>query len=65
MTVELMQLKEQAEAGRALYRRGEITRAEAITMCTPYLNAFNAKSKEIAKKYNQRPKTIGFAGFVR
>lgn len=65
MTVELMQLKEQAEKGKALYRTGQISRNEAVEMVAPYINAFNAKSKEIAKKYNQRPKLINFAGFVR
>lgn len=59
------QLKAHAEQGRALYRRGEITRKQAQDMCKPYIDAFNARSKEIAKKYNQRPKTINFAGFVR
>lgn len=65
MTVEMLNLKEQAEKGRALYRTGQISRNEAVEMVAPYINAFNAKSKEIAKKYGQRPKLINFAGFVR
>lgn len=65
MTVEMLNLKEQAEKGKALYRSGQISRNEAVEMVAPYINAFNAKSREIAKKYGQRAKTISFAQFVR
>lgn len=65
MTIEMLNLKEQAEKGKALYKTGQISRNEAVEMVAPYINAFNAKSKEIAKKYNQRAKLISFATFMR
>ena len=65
MTIEMLNLKEQAEKGKALYKTGQISRNEAVEMVAPYINAFNAKSKEISKKYNQRAKLISFATFMR
>jgi hypothetical protein len=65
MTTEMLQLKERAEKARTLYRLGHITREEAVKECTPYLNEFNRKAVEIAKKYKQRPKKITFASFIR
>jgi hypothetical protein len=62
-TVE--QLKNEAEAGRALYRKGEIERKEALAMVNPYIEAVNAKSAEIAKKYNMRPKKVNATSFLR
>ena len=57
--------KNRAEGARALYRQNKITRAEAYEDILPYIELYNKKSKEIAKKYNQNPKTINFASFVR
>lgn len=65
MTVEMQVLKEHAEKAKVLYKGGHISRTEAVEMVTPYINAFNEKSTEIAKKYKQRPKTISFATFMR
>jgi hypothetical protein len=65
MAHELAVLKEQAEKARVLYGRNLITRKEAQEQCKPYIEAFNAKATEIAKKYNQRPKKISFATFIR
>ncbi|OFI48831.1 hypothetical protein BG261_05430 [Floricoccus tropicus] len=59
------ELKIKAEQARSLYRSNLITRAEAINMIEPFVVAFNVKSKEIAKKYNQRPKAISVASFLR
>jgi hypothetical protein len=61
----LEKIKAEAFLAKEMYKVGSITRAEAKTLIMPYIEAFNAKSKEIAKKYNQRAKTISFAGFVR
>lgn len=58
-------LKEKAELARAAYRINLIDREEAIKDITPFVEAYNKKSKEIAKKYNQRPKTISVISFLR
>ena len=58
-------LKERAIIARDSYKGGFIERQEAKRLIDPYIKAFNAKSAEIAKKYNMKPKTITFAGFVR
>lgn len=59
------ELKRQAEKAKVLYYNGHITREEAKAQIMPYINAVNERSKELAKKYNQRPKLVNFAGFMR
>lgn len=58
-------LKENADKARMLYRSNLISREEAVKDIQPFIETFNAKSKEIAKKYNQRPKTISVISFLR
>lgn len=58
-------IKERAETARINYRIGLINREEASRDILPYLNIVNSKSKEIAKKYNQKHKDISFAEYVR
>ncbi|MBQ6554473.1 MAG: hypothetical protein IJR45_01020 [Firmicutes bacterium] len=65
MTDEIATLKQQADEAKVLYRLGHITRAEAEKMIAPYKEAFNKKSKEIAAKYNMRPKLFSVAAFLR
>jgi hypothetical protein len=65
MTKETQLLLERAKKARILYQLGHISRSEAKQEIQPYIDYFNAKSKEIAKKYNQKPKLISFAVFVR
>lgn len=65
MKAEVKVLKENAEKARSLYRMGAITREEAKKDIKPYVDAVNNKSKEIAKKYNQRPRLIDIYGFMR
>lgn len=65
MTEETKRLRDQAEKGRMLYRSGNATMEEAKELVMPYINLFNKRSKEIAKKYNQRPKFISFNSFCR
>ena len=43
----------------------DITREEAREQIMPYLDAVNKRSKELAKKYNQKPKLVTFASYVR
>ena len=65
MSNDVQLLKERAENGRDLYKMNHISREEAKEYIMPYINAVNAKSKELAKKYKVRAKLINFAGFLR
>ncbi len=59
------ELRNLAEEARKSYRSKIIDRDEAIKQINPFVEAYNQKSKEIAKKYNQRAKTISVASFLR
>ena len=65
MNKEIEKMKRVAESAKALYHRNVISREEAKKDIEPYINAFNEKSKEIAKKFKQRPMKISFSKFVR
>lgn len=65
MTDKIKEAKEKAFAARDLYHMGLITRIEAKELIAPYIEIFNQKSVEIAKKYGMRPKKISFSGFCR
>ena len=65
MSEEVKVLKDKAEKGRILYRSSQIDIKEAKAMVMPYLNAVNKRAKELAKKYNQRPRSVNFYSFVR
>ena len=65
MTEDNKLLLTQAEYAKGAYISRMITREEAKEMIMPYINAYNAKAKEIAKKYNMRAKTITFTSFMR
>ena len=58
-------LKVIAEKYRDLYRLNQCSRDEAKKNIMPYLDAINEKSKEIAKKYNQKPRLASFISYVR
>jgi polyhydroxyalkanoate synthesis regulator phasin len=58
-------LQAQAEEAKALYKIGSITREEAQKKIDPYINAFNAKSEELAKKFNQKVKRISLVTYLR
>lgn len=65
MTTTTKDLKEQAEIAKLFYKTGAYTREQAKAEIMPYINEFNKKSREIAKKYKQRPKTISFTSYIR
>ncbi|UDY80734.1 hypothetical protein [Geobacillus phage GR1] len=65
MTHEARELFLRAQEAKALYKTGKINREQARAEIEPYINLFNKKSKEIAKKYNLKPKMLTFASFVR
>lgn len=58
-------LFEDAHKARLLYKQGLISREECFETVILYLDAYNAKSKMIAKKYGQTAKTINFQSFIR
>ena len=55
----------EAEKAKALYKTGCINRQEAEEHIIPYIEMFNERSKEIARKYNMKPRLISFSTFVR
>lgn len=59
------ELKMQADMAKANLYLGLFTYEEAKKAVQPYIKAYNKKSKEIAKKYNQRARTITATGFLR
>lgn len=59
------ELKMRADQARSLYRCGHITRREAEEDIRPYAEAFNTKSKEIAKKYGQRARLFSITSYLR
>ena len=61
----MQDIKDIAEQGRILYNSGQISREEAKQMIMPYIEAFNNKAIEIAKKYGMKPKKISFGQFIR
>lgn len=50
---------------RNLYRIGRITKREALDLMGEYIDEFNAKSRELARKYGVRPKLFNFEAFCR
>lgn len=54
-----------AQKARTLYHLKQISREEAKLEIMPYVDAFNKKSKEIAKRFNQSPKLTTFSNFIR
>ena len=65
MNDEIFKMKQEAEHYSYLYNIGAITREEAKEHIQTYLDKGNTKSKELAKKYNQKPKKVTFRIFVR
>lgn len=43
----------------------EITYDEAKKLAKPFIDIINNKSKEIAKKYNQKCRKVTFSGLMR
>lgn len=59
------ELKTIADTYCDLYRLGKVSREEAKEYIMPYLDYVNEKSKELAKKYNQKHKEITFSYYLR
>ncbi|MCY8420280.1 hypothetical protein [Bacillus inaquosorum] len=65
MNKEILDLKTVAEAARAAYKMGHLSREEATEKIKPYLTQVNEKAVAIAKKYNQRPRKVSLTSFLR
>lgn len=65
MTNDIKELKECAENARRLYRLGKFNIVVVKALIKSYLEAVNAKSIELAQKYNQKPKKVSFYAYVR
>lgn len=46
-------------------KMGAIDFDKAKEMAKPHINAINEKSREIAKKFNVKPRLVGFHNFVK
>ena len=64
MKTENKQLLEKALLAKSKFHYGVISEKEAAEKISPFIEAYNSKSKEVAKKYNQRPRLISFSSFV-
>lgn len=56
---------ETAVLARSMYRRGEITKAEAKEMMAGYIDEYNARSQEAAARHGVRPKAFNLTAFLR
>lgn len=65
MTKENEELYLLAERVKYRYQHQLITRAEAEKALQPYVEAFNNKSREIAKRLGLKPKLFNFSAFMR
>lgn len=65
MTDEAMKNRERIEAIRGQLSHGFITYEQAKQQAEPIIAKINAKAKEIAKKYNQRPRLVSFNEVMR
>ncbi|MGG1673963.1 hypothetical protein ACIFOE_25720 [Paenibacillus sp. NRS-1783] len=68
MTAEhqnLEKAKQEAKLARDEYLAGLITYKQAEERIAPYKQAYNDFSKELAKKYNQKPQRFRLGDFLR
>ena len=62
---QILIAKEKAELAKMNFKHGFITLEETKKVVKVYIDMVNVKSKEIAKKYNQKPRLVTVAGFMR
>jgi hypothetical protein len=65
MESKMKALSIKAQKARTLYHLKQISRDEAKMEIMPFIEVFNEKSKQIAKKFKQSPKLMTFSNFVR
>lgn len=65
MTEEVKRLMTVADQAKISYYQGYISYEEAKVKIMPYIKAVNKKSKEIAKKYNMKPRLVSMGDYMR
>ncbi len=65
MNEEVRILKSEAEKAKILLWNGEIDLKEAKNKVKPYIDMVNEKSRELAKRYNQKPRLVSATSFLR
>lgn len=65
MTNEAMKNRKEIDAIKADFSHGFITYDEAREKAEPIIARINTKAREIAKKYNQRPRMVTFNEIFR
>ncbi len=65
MTDKFEAIKIRAFEIRDTYLAGEITYKEAKEQLKEYIELYNKKSEEIAKKYNQKPQKLRVGDFLK
>lgn len=65
MTDEMKALAGAAEEARMKYRMGVISRAEAEFKIQPYADAYNKRSKELAKEHGVKHKAFSIISYLR
>lgn len=65
MTNEAKQNREKIEAIRGQLSHGFITYEQAKKQAEPIIASINDKAKELARKYNQRPRLVTFNEIMR
>lgn len=65
MNTKVAILKDKAEKARMMYRSGDIELREAKTQVTPYAEAVNSRSKELASKYGLKAQRFNLKAWLR
>ena len=65
MNEEVRILKSEGEKAKILLWNGEIDLKEAKNKVKPYIDMVNEKSRELAKRYNQKPRLVSATSFLR
>jgi hypothetical protein len=65
MKEDTKQLRDKALYYKGLLLSGAIDITEAKKYILPYIEAYNSKAIELAKKYNVKAKKLTFASFTR
>ena len=60
-----MDCKERAFRARAMYRAGAMTREEAVRETEGFAREFDAKARELARKYGVSAQRFSFSAFCR
>lgn len=65
MNPQIQQLKEKADHTKQLYMAGGATYEEMRAACKAYVDAANARIKELAREHGMKPRFISVNGYMR